>query len=78
MSLSRSTRLLGIVRGEIFLSLFVAWKVDVEVQIWVRMNDFLLKSEPPRGPLSTGLVPQLFNNLIPLSEKTNSLMKVCA
>ena len=78
VSPSRSTRLLRIVRRERFLRFFVAWEIKVEVQIWVHMNIFLLKSEPPRGPLSAGLIPQLSNNLIPLRNHTNSLMKICA
>ena len=78
MGLSRSTRPLGIVRRGRFLLLFITGEVKIEVQIWVHVNSFPLKSEPPRSPLSTGLISQLSNNLIPLSNHTNLLMEIGA
>ena len=76
MALSRSTRFLRIIHGKRFLFLLVTWKVEAKVQVWVYASGLLLKSEPPKGPLSTGLIPQFSNNLIPLCNQSYLLMKV--
>ena len=57
-------------------SLLVTREVEVEVQAWIYVSSLLLKSEPPRGLLSTGLVPQSPYNFIPLSNQSYLLMKV--
>ena len=75
---SMSTLLMRIIRRKRFLCLLIAWKVEVEVQVWVYVNGLLLKCEPPRGPLSTGLVPQSSNNFISLSNQSYLLIKVPA
>ena len=72
---SRSTRLSGIRR---FLRLFITWELKIEIQISVCVDGLPLKSEPPRSPLSTSLVPQLSDNLIPLGNHAVSLMEFCA
>ena len=78
MGFSRSTRSLRIICRERLLCLLVTWNIEVEVQVWVDVNGLLLKSEPLRGPLSTGLVPQSSNNFVSLSNQSYLLMKVPA
>ena len=76
MGLSRDICLSRIVRRERLLCLLVTRDVEVEVQAWIDVSSPLLKSEPPRSLLSTGLVPQSPYNFIPLSHQIYLLMKV--
>ena len=75
---SRSARLGGSIRAKRFLRFPITWEVEIKIQIRIYTSGLLLKSEPPRCPLSTRLVPQLPNHLIPLGNHVCLLKEVCA
>ena len=76
LGLNRGIRSSRMVCGERLLCLLVAREVEVEIQTWINVSSLLLKSKPPRSPLSIGLVPQSSNNFVPLSNQSYLLMKV--
>ena len=76
VGLSRGIRFSRMVCGERLLCLLVTREVKVEIQTWINVSSLLLKSEPPRSPLGTGLVPQSSYNFLPLSNQSYLLMKV--
>ena len=76
VSLSRGIKFSRRICGERLLCLLIAREVEVEIQTWISVSSLLLKSEPPRSPLSTGLVPQSSYNFVPLSNQSYLLMKV--
>ena len=76
LGLNRGIRSSKMVCGERLLCLLVAREVEVEIQTWINVCSLLLKSKPPRSPLSTDLVPQSSYNFVPLSNQSYLLMKV--
>ena len=76
VGLSRGIRFSRMVCGERLLCLLVDRKVEVEIQTWINVSNLLLKSEAPRSPLSTGLVPQSSYKFAPLSNQSYLLLKV--
>ena len=76
VGLSRGIRFSRMVCGERLLCLLVAMEVEVKIQTGVNVSSLLLKSEPPRSPLGTGLVPQSSYNFVPLSNQSYLQMKV--
>ena len=76
VGLSRGIRFSRMVYEERLLCLLVAREVEIKIQIEVNVSSLLLKSEPPRSQLGTGLVPQSSYNFVPLSNQSYLLMKV--
>ena len=76
VGLSRGIRFSRMVCGERLLCLLVAREVEVEIQTGVNVSSLLLKSEPPRSPLGTGLVTRSSYNFVQLSNQSYLLMKV--
>ena len=76
VSLSGGIRFSRIVYREGFLCLLLARDVEVEVQAWIGISNLSLKGKPPRGSLSTGLIPQSRYNFVPLNDQSLLPMKV--